>query len=130
MAKKQKAVAEVVLPADPTGDVEVVAVRPLPPGRDTSGDGYLLFGLMAGAVLGAVAGLFLAPHRGDETRQQLTRVLREEEPRQQLLGKMRRATPEALDPLAQVEQYQAPPVREPAPAPYSASAPAAENPTP
>lgn len=128
MAKKHKAVAEVVLPADPAEDVEVVAVRPLPPGRDASGDGYLLFGLVAGAVLGAVAGLFLAPQRGDDTRQQLTRVLREEEPRQELLGKMRRATPEALDPLAQVEQYQAPPVREAAP--YSAPAPAAENPTP
>ena len=122
--KKQTVVAEVKLPVDPTdaGEVEVVSVRRVPPaGRDTSGDGYLLLGLVAGAVVGAVVGLFLAPERGADTRQQLTRILREEEPRQQLLGKVRGVTaPEALDPVAQVTQYQAPPVRETASPPYSA----------
>jgi hypothetical protein len=130
MAKtKQQAVVDVVLPVtpdgEPAGEAQVIAVRSTAPPvvRDTSGDGALLLGLVAGAVVGAVVGLFLAPQRGDETRQQLTRVLREEEPRQQLLDKVRGGTApveEALDPVAQVAQYQAAPVRDTAPPPYTA----------
>jgi hypothetical protein len=99
--------------------IEVVRVAPATPRR--TGDGYALLGLLAGAVCGAVAGLLLAPRKGNNAVEQL-------------LGKVgMTATPsttpaEAQDAVAQIMQYSAPGADENArpPAPTAtATAPAA-----
>jgi len=111
-------------------DRYVVLAAPPPP--QDSGAGYLIAGLLIGTVVGAAVGLFLAPRSGDETRQQVRArlpggvgVAVEEEAAavqaavQDTVPPPSNATPAALDPVAQVEQYGAAPVRTDAPAPYS-----------
>ncbi len=115
-------------------DRYVVLVKP--PAPADSGLEYLLAGLLVGAAIGAAVGLFMAPRRGEDTRRQLL---------SRLPGNLGGAaddwqdatdqvadtadvpvpvpsgvSPAALDPVAQVAQYQTPPVGDSAPAPYTA----------
>jgi hypothetical protein len=125
-------------------DRYLVVVAP-PPTAEGGGEAYLLAGLLVGAALGAVVGLFLAPRSGEETRKQLVDRLPGnagetlQATRRQVLRRLPggagetpatpeeagpagppalNTTPAALDPVAQVTQYEAPPVRTDAPAPY------------
>jgi len=107
-----------------------------PPAQAESGAEYVLAGLLVGAVVGAVVGLFMAPRQGEETRRQLLSRLpgslgetadtghdEADQVAEQVTQKVpvpSQASPAALDPVAQVAQYQAPPVRDTAPAPYTA----------
>jgi len=122
-------------------DRYVVVVAPQPQDSDA---GYLIAGLLLGTVIGAAVGLFLAPRSGEEIRQQLKSRLpgglgeavedhaeAAKEAVKNVVPAPSNATPAALDPVAQVTQYQAPPVRTTAPAPYSTDGTAATpNPTP
>jgi len=124
-------------------DDRYVVLRAAPP-PDDSDAGYLIAGLLLGAVLGAAVGLFLAPRSGEEIRQQLKSRLpgglgeavedhaeAAKEAVKNVVPAPSNATPAALDPVAQVTQYQAPPVRTTAPAPYSTDGTAATpDPTP
>ncbi len=114
------------------GDSERYVMLAAPPAQAESGAEYLLAGLLVGAVIGAAVGLFMAPRRGEDTRRQLLSRLpgnlgdaagtghdAAEQVTQKVLMPSQ-ATPAALDPVAQVAQYQAPPVRDTAPAPYTA----------
>lgn len=125
-------------------DRYLVIVAP-PPAAEDGGEAYLLAGLLVGAALGAVVGLFMAPRSGEETRKQIMDRLPGnagetlQATRRQVLRRLPggagetpappegtgsagppalNTTPAALDPLAQVTQYEAPPVRTDAPAPY------------
>jgi len=49
-----------------------VVIRYQQPSTPKSNDFYLLGGMIAGAVVGALFGLFKAPARGEETRNNLT----------------------------------------------------------
>jgi len=107
-----------------------------PPAQAESGAEYLLAGLLVGAVIGAAVGLFMAPRRGDDTRRQLLSRLpgnlgaaadtwpdEAAQAAEEVIQKVpmpSQASPAALDPVAQVTQYQDPPVRTTAPAPYTA----------
>lgn len=122
-------------------DRYVVMVAPPPPAD--SGTGYLIAGLVLGTVLGAAVGLFLAPRSGEETRRQLQARLpgglgeavvesatAATAAVQNVVPSPSNATPAALDPVAQVTQYQAAPVQTDAPAPQSTdSTTAAPSPT-
>lgn len=125
-------------------DDRYLVVVAAPPTPADNGEGYLLAGLVLGAALGAVVGLFLAPRSGEETRRQVLRRLPQnmgdtlagmpQQVRRRLPGQPAdsgaaasgdqplvppaNAPPGALDPVAQVAQYEAPPVRTDAPAPY------------
>ena len=44
-----------------------------PQQRQSNGAGRFLSGFVAGALLGVVAGILLAPHRGDVTRRKIVR---------------------------------------------------------
>jgi hypothetical protein len=137
-------------------DRYLVVVAP-PPAAEDSGDAYLLAGLLVGAALGAVVGLFMAPRSGEETRRQITDRLPGnagetlQATRRQVLRRLPGGagetpataegtgpasppalikTPAALDPLAQVTHYAAPPVRTDAPAPYHAETEPAPPQTP
>jgi len=118
-----------------------------PPAPAESGAEYLLAGLLVGAMVGAAVGLFMAPRRGEETRRQLLSRLPGnlgeaadtwQDDAQAVVDTVadkvasavpapNQATPAALDPVAQVTQYQAPPERSTAPAPYTAET---ESPAP
>ena len=118
------------------GDSDRYVMLVAPPAQAESGAEYLLAGLLVGAVIGAAVGLFLAPRRGEDTRRQLLSHLpgklgeaadtghdeaeKATETVAQAMPVPSQATPAALDPVAQVTQYQAPPVRDNAPAPYTA----------
>jgi len=131
--------------ADVDSDRYVMLVTP--PAQAESGAEYLLAGLVVGAVVGAAVGLFMAPRRGEDTRRQLLSRLpgnlgeaadNWSEDAGAVVDKVAsavptptQATPAALDPVAQVAQYQTPPVRDTAPAPYTADTEApAPRPTP
>lgn len=142
--------------AERADDRYLVVVAP-PPAAEDGGEAYLLAGLLIGAALGAVVGLFRAPRSGEETRRQVLSRLPGNAgdtlatARRQVLARLpgragdpaaeptaaesttakpaaaglagpppSNATAAALDPLAQVAQYEAPPVRTDAPAPYHA----------
>jgi hypothetical protein len=131
---------------DERADDRYLVVVAAPPVREDTGEAYMLAGLVLGAALGAVVGLFLAPRSGDETRRQVLGRLPgnvgdtfadvQRQIRQRLPGQAAdtaaepgaagsdaapvNAPPGALDPVAQVTQYEAPPVRTDAPAPYHA----------
>jgi hypothetical protein len=100
---KKRVIAEPAEAAEDTlAESEVEGVRVVAPAPRRSGDdGYLLLGLLAGAVWGAVAGLLLAPGKGEEIRRQL-------------LGQAGPAAPhptapaQARDAVAQVLQYTTP----------------------
>jgi len=107
-----------------------------PPAQAEGGAEYLLAGLLVGAVIGAAVGLFMAPRRGEDTRRQLLSRLpgnlgeaadtwhdEAGQAAEEVIQKVpvpSQASPAALDPVAQVTQYQDPPVRATAPAPYTA----------
>lgn len=124
-------------------DRYVVMAAPPPP--DEGGAVYLIAGLLVGAVIGAAVGLVLAPRSGEATRQQLLNRLpgglgeAVAEEAAAAVAAVEQAAPPlspsnataaGLDPVAQVTQYQAPPV--PAgPGPYQTdAAPPASRPTP
>ena len=100
---KKRVVAEPVDPeaeAPVPGEVDVVRIiAPAP--RQRGGDGYLLLGLLAGAVYGAVTGLLRAPRQGEATRRQLLGGADAEPARSQ-------PPPGAEDAVAQVLQYSTP----------------------
>src|SRR6476661_8293390 len=84
----------VILP--PAGDAGPVSVaRPAPP-RSGGSDGYLVLGLLLGAVCGAAIGLLRAPHRGVETRERLLRGATAPDAR---------PAPAASEAMAQILQY-------------------------
>jgi len=125
---------------DGADDRYVVMVAP-PPAED-DGLGYVLAGLVLGTVLGAAVGLFLAPRSGTETRSALQRhlpgglgVAPAAQPDDEAAPDLRvgpvpsQATPAALDPVAQVAQYQTPPPGDAAP-PYTTGDGAAPRNTP
>jgi hypothetical protein len=118
----------------------VLTVAPAP--AEDDGAGYLIAGLVLGTLLGAAVGLFLAPRSGEETRRTLLNRLPGSlgEPAEEPAGELpaanteavptpTNATSAALDPVAQVEQYQEPPARETAP-PYTAGQSAPPSNTP
>jgi len=94
--------------APTTSDTEIVVLAGDPNAAERSaraahrpgGDGYLLFGLLVGAVCGAAVGLLRAPQRGEETRQRLLGSTVQEQ--------TRRAPSEATDAVAQILQYSTP----------------------
>lgn len=107
----------------------VLAAPPVKQADDETG--YLLAGLLLGAALGAAVGLFLAPRSGEETRQAIKSRLPlvgegAAEDAEAAPGSEPSAIPAptnapagALDPVAQVAQYQTPPVAA-TPPPYTA----------
>jgi hypothetical protein len=110
-------------------DRYVVLAAPPPPAD--SGAGYLIAGLLVGAVLGAAVGLFLAPRSGAETLRQMRARLpgglseAVEEGADSVTSAVTNVVPPptnapapALDPVAQVAQYGAAPVQFDGPAPY------------
>lgn len=121
---------------DPSIDDRYVVMLAPPPPQD-SGTGVLLAGMLVGAVIGAAVGLFLAPRSGEETRWQVARRLpgglgeaiadqaeAATETVKHSAPPPSNATPAALDPVAQVAQYQAPPVSTVVPSGTAATPPA------